>query len=147
MLRRVLLLLFLLPFVEIVLLAMLADWLGWQVVASEVLLSALLGLFLLRHQGVRTVSRVRAQMETGEPPQDALLDGFFSFLAGVLLLLPGLATDIVAIVMLFPPTRRWIRRYWSRRWRIRSEYSRTVVEGTYVREAGDDEWKDQSRLP
>ena len=49
--------------------------------------------------------------ENGRPPADALFDGLFILLAGVLLITPGVMTDGVGFLLLLPPCRALLKRY------------------------------------
>ena len=58
--------------------------------------------------------RVRERLQQGETPAEELLDALIIFVAGVVLLTPGLLTDIAGLLLLFPPTRLrfkiWLRK-------------------------------------
>ena len=57
----------------------------------------------------------------GRPPADSLLDGFFVLVAAVLLITPGVLTDVAAVILLLPPTRSLLKQYW--RARVRRQLS------------------------
>lgn len=76
-----------------------------------VLLAAISGIAILRQQGFRTLLRIRAQMARGEEPTTAVLDGMVLAMAGLLLLIPGFLTDLLALLALIPALRaRLVRR-------------------------------------
>ena len=50
--------------------------------------------------------RVSADLEAGRAPAAAMVDGLLAFIAAVLLVVPGVLTDVVASPLLFPPSRR-----------------------------------------
>ena len=72
--------------------------------------AAALGSWLVRRQGTAVLERVRTSMDHGEMPAGALLEGAVLLAAGVLLVLPGLLSDGVALLLLVPPLRHWLVR-------------------------------------
>ena len=144
MLGRLLLLLLVVPLIELTLLMMLADWTNWQTAVATVVITGVTGSLLIRYQGWRTVQRIRADLAEQRLPGDALLDGVLIFIAGLLLLTPGILTDLVGIFLLVPPGRALVKAYLLSRFRARFT-SHTVVEGTFVRRAGEQEWLEQRR--
>ncbi|MET3575949.1 FxsA family protein [Bhargavaea ullalensis] len=71
-----------------------------------ILLTAALGAWLAKSQGLMAWRELQRRTAAGEPPGDAVLDGLFIFLGGILLLIPGLITDVLGLLFLLPPTRR-----------------------------------------
>jgi UPF0716 protein FxsA len=100
---------------EIAVFILVGDAIGvWRTVAL-VFLSILAGLLVLRVQGVMTLVRVRDALRRGEAPEVELFDGACLLVAGILLMIPGFLTDIVALLLLLPLVRNLLRRFiWSR---------------------------------
>lgn len=126
MLARLLLLLMLLPVVEIALLVWITQSIplptgqALLVVLGFVVGAGVLGAWLARRQGFQTLRRISADLEAGRAPAESLLDGLLVFIAAVLLVVPGLLTDLVAIVFLFPPSRRLVKSLLGRRMQFRA---------------------------
>jgi UPF0716 protein FxsA len=74
-----------------------------------VVLTALVGMLLVRAEGRRTIAKIQRSLATGEPPTDALLDGGLLIAAGAFLLTPGLVTDAVGLLLALPPSRTVVR--------------------------------------
>jgi UPF0716 protein FxsA len=108
-----LLLLFIaLPLIEVYFLIKVGTAIGALPTIAIAILTAILGTWLVRHQGFGVLMRVRDAMAHDQVPALELLDGALILVAGVFLLLPGFLTDIVGFLFLIPPLRRWlIRRY------------------------------------
>jgi UPF0716 protein FxsA len=53
---------------------------------------------------------MREDARLGKMPADSMIDAFLVLLAGVLFVLPGVLTDVVGIVLLFPPSRQLVKR-------------------------------------
>ena len=81
----------------------------WPTLGS-ILGTALLGGLILRHQGLATLSRVRAQIERHEIPVAEILDGMALLVTALLLLTPGYVTDALGFVLLVPPLRHLVLR-------------------------------------
>lgn len=107
--KRILILLLLIPLADALLLVVVADYLGWQVTVLLVVLTALLGMIFVQLEGRRTIRRLHRALVDGRPPTNELLDGGFLIAAGAFLLTPGLVTDGVGFLFVFPPTRYVIR--------------------------------------
>jgi UPF0716 protein FxsA len=126
---RLFLLLTLLPVVEIVLLVWVADRTSVLFVLAAVLATGILGAWLARRQGLQTLRRISSDLEQGRMPADSLVDGLLVLVAGVLLIIPGFLTDIAAIALLFPPSRRLLKRSLARRFRVRMVSARETGMG------------------
>jgi len=122
MLLRLVLFFTLVPLVELVLLLILADEIGWQYALGIVLGTGVLGALLARWQGVRCWQRVHQELAAGRLPGDPLLDGLMILLAGVLLVTPGVLTDVVGFALLVPPARAVLRRRLKERFRARMHF-------------------------
>lgn len=97
------------------------------------LLIAIAGLMAIRRLGLATLLRARERMAAGEPPSQEMLDAALLTLGGILLLIPGFLTDVMALVCLLPPLRRWLaQRLFARSGGPASPGS--VIEGEYRRE-------------
>ena len=91
---RLLLLITLLPLVEIAVLAWIATQTSVLFVLALVIGMGALGAALARYQGWQTMRRISADLETNHMPGDALLDGLLVLLAALLLIIPGVVSEI-----------------------------------------------------
>ena len=94
------------PLVEIFLLIKVGHLVGASWTIALVVLTALVGAWLVRLQGLSALNRVRQSAARGELPALELLEGLFLLAAGALLLTPGFFTDILGFACLTPPIRR-----------------------------------------
>ena len=104
----------LIPFFEIYLLIKIGHYLGAFNTVVVVIVTGFLGAYLARHEGIRTMTRVRESLQRGELPADEMLDAVLIFIAGIVLLTPGFITDLAGVAILVPNTRSWLKR-WLRR--------------------------------
>ncbi|SIQ99241.1 UPF0716 protein FxsA [Aeromonas sp. RU39B] len=73
-----------------------------------VILTAVVGSSLVRSQGVRTLLEAQSKMQQGILPGREMLSGLLLALAGLLLIIPGFVTDMVAVLLLQPALRNWV---------------------------------------
>lgn len=81
---------------------------GWAVLAGAAL--SLLGLVLLRREGVRAWRRFREAAEAGRPPGAQVSDGLVGLVGALLLAVPGFVTAALGVLLLLPPVRILARR-------------------------------------
>jgi UPF0716 protein FxsA len=114
---RIIGLLLLIPLFDAVLLVAVAGWIGAPLTVALVVLTALIGMLLVRAEGRHTARKVRERVERGQLPGDELLDGALLIAAGAFLLTPGLVTDAVGLLLVVPVTR-WPIRTALKRWLV-----------------------------
>ncbi len=93
---------------EIYLLIQVGESIGALPTIFMVVFTAVLGVALLRWQGLVTLTRVQTAMARGELPAVAMLEGMFLLVAGALLLTPGFFTDAIGFALLIPPLRQFL---------------------------------------
>jgi UPF0716 protein FxsA len=135
MLGRFFLLLIGLPLVELYILIKIGSYLGAFQTVALVIFSGLLGLLFARIEGLRTLHQIRYSFAQGILPAEEMLDSILIFVGGVLFVIPGVLTDIVALVLLIPFTRtifkRWLRRRFDRmveRGNVRLQYHNKTLD-------------------
>ena len=104
---RFLLILFIaIPLMEIYFLIQVGDVIGALPTIVLVVGTAVLGVALLRIQGISTVARMQMSLQRGELPAQTILEGVMLLLAGGLLLTPGFVTDFLGFLLLVPYLRQ-----------------------------------------
>jgi UPF0716 protein FxsA len=101
--------LLLVPLLDVMLLVVLATQFGAVATVALVVLTALVGMLLVRAEGRHTLRKLESKVGAGEIPTDELLDGALLLVAGAMLLTPGLVTDLIGLVLVLPPTRYPVR--------------------------------------
>ena len=94
------------PLAEIYLLLEIGGIIGAVPAIGLVVLTAVIGAALVRAQGFSTIMRIRKNLDAGEIPAVAIIEGAFLLIAGALLLTPGFLTDAIGFGCLVPPLRR-----------------------------------------
>jgi UPF0716 protein FxsA len=98
------------PLAEIAVLIEVGGWLGLGPTLALIVLSAVVGTWLLRRQGLAVLRRAQQQMRQGAMPIAEVFEGFCLVIAGALLLTPGFLTDAVGALLLLPPVRTLLYR-------------------------------------
>lgn len=101
----ILLLFIAVPITEIAVFIQVGDLIGLWPTLLVVILTALLGTYLLRQQGLQTLARAQMNVQEGKIPAQEIFDGLCLLLAGALLLTPGFVTDTLGFILFFPPFR------------------------------------------
>lgn len=96
------------PIAEIATLVWVGGYLGVINTVGLVLLAAFGGLALFRYTGFGLLRRVQTELSAGRMPTGTLLEGLVVLIAGILLILPGFLSDVLALLLLFAPVRRLI---------------------------------------
>lgn len=102
---RLFLLFTLIPLLELYLLITVGGYLGVGVTILVVLGTGMAGAYLARLEGWRTWHKIQSELQNGAAPASELIDGVLILAAGLLLITPGILTDVVGFSLLLPPTR------------------------------------------
>lgn len=139
---KLLLLFILVPLAELTLLLLLGDYTRWWLPLLLVIATGVVGAALARHQGWQTYRRIRQEMREGKVPGDALLDAAMIFVAGGLLLTPGMLTDALGLSLLIPFCRKFYKARLTRWFKAKFQLheagaptGRTEIIETYVIES------------
>ncbi len=114
---RLLLLFTTVPLIELALLVEIGKRVGLAATIALVLTTGVLGAWLAKREGLRTLARLRRELQQGRMPAEPLLDGLMILVAGAVLLTPGLLTDLFGFTLLIPPARAAVRRLVADRFR------------------------------
>jgi UPF0716 protein FxsA len=113
------------PVLELVLLIEFAQRCGWWL-ALYLLVSAILGFMLIQDERIVVFGRMVQSMQEGRHPLLALLTSARKMIAGLLLIIPGVMSDVLALLLLIIPAPSPLRRV------PRDEDG--VIEGEWQRE-------------
>ena len=97
------------PIIEIAVFIEVGGWLGLMPTLAVVILTAVIGTGLLRHQGFSTLARAQEHLALGRFPMAEVFDGLCLLLAGALLLTPGFVTDAFGFLLFVPAFRAGFR--------------------------------------
>jgi UPF0716 protein FxsA len=104
--RFLFLLFVIVPIIEITLLIQVGQAIGAWYTVGLVLLSAFIGVNMLRHQSLATLSRAQQRLDRQEVPGQEMVEGIILAVGGALLVTPGFVTDVIGFSCLIPPLRQ-----------------------------------------
>ena len=111
MFTRLLLLFTLIPLAELYILIEIGSRFGALTTIVIIIGTGILGAYLAKQQGFQVWLKIQGEIGQGKFPANELLDGLLLLIAGVVLLTPGLLTDLMGFIILFPVTRQHIREW------------------------------------
>ena len=96
------------PILEMYVLIEVGSYIGAFNTLALVLLTAILGLALIRKQGFKALTSARIKLQESEVPLKEILTGFFLAIGGILLITPGFITDVFGFICLVPFCRKFL---------------------------------------
>ncbi|MCR4378396.1 MAG: FxsA family protein [Rhodospirillales bacterium] len=132
------------PIIEIGLFVQVGGAIGLWPTLLIVIVTGMVGIVLLRLQGLIALTRLQQSLERGEAPLEPIFDGFCLLAAGLLLLLPGFFTDSLGLILLLPPVRHLLRHLLARQVRVQGHmhYSSSSSQHSGRTTIIDGEWQD-----
>jgi UPF0716 protein FxsA len=124
MLGKLFLLFTIVPAVELYLLIQIGDRIGAIATLAMLFGTGILGAALARAEGLRVVRTWQSSLAAGTVPPDGVVSGALVLLGGVLLITPGVLTDVAGLLLLVPAVRRPVAHYVTRR------LERAIAAGT-----------------
>ena len=106
--NAILLLIILIPIIEIYLFIEIGGQIGAFNTISLILVTAFVGVLYARFEGLNTFRSGMSQILKNEVPVYELLSGAALAFAAILLIIPGFATDLIGLLIIFPFTRKFI---------------------------------------
>ena len=114
MLAILLFLFIVVPFVELYILIELGSRIGAVPTLGIVVLTGMVGAALAKQQGLGVFYRIRTELSYGQMPGDVIFDGVMVLIGAVLLITPGIFTDITGFLLLIPVTRATFKKYFKK---------------------------------
>ncbi|MDA0370796.1 MAG: FxsA family protein [Actinomycetota bacterium] len=97
------------PVAELYVIIRVGSSIGFLNTLGLIVLIAVVGSWLVKREGIRVWTKFNRSVLEGRVPTQEIVDGVLIMMAGALLLAPGFVTDVLAILVLFPPTRMVFR--------------------------------------
>jgi UPF0716 protein FxsA len=94
------------PLMELALLIKVGQSIGFWPTIAIIVVTAALGVAVMQAHGLKAMQRAQAALAEGKTPVQSVVDGTFVMFAGLLLISPGLMTDVLGLLLLIPPVRR-----------------------------------------
>ncbi|MDM5312989.1 FxsA family protein [Peribacillus frigoritolerans] len=97
------------PVVEIIVLLLSGNLIGFWPTLFLIAATGLIGAYLAKRQGMETWKKAQEQIRYGMMPGNEIIDGICIFIGAALLLSPGLISDIMGLILVYPPTRNLLK--------------------------------------
>ena len=142
MFLKLILLFSLVPIIELALLIEIGSYVG--IIPTIILVGStgVIGVSLARNQGFKIITRVKNELNQGQIPADNLIEGLLILVGGVMLLTPGLLTDITGFSLIIPGSRQLLVKFLKRRFK---GYVKNNIEYQHFDFSSQTEKQDQSQ--
>ncbi len=137
--NTVLILIIGIPILEIYLFIKIGSQIGAFNTISLILITAIVGIAYARYEGFNTLKSGIAQLTKNELPIYEIISGAALTFAAVLLILPGFATDLFGILLIFPYTIKLFLKKFSKKYEKKNNEKKNFIEGQYE-DIDDDKW-------
>ena len=126
----ILLLLISIPLIEIYLFIKIGSYIGAFNTVSLILITAIVGIIYARYEGFHTLRSGMSQLIKNEIPVYEIISGAALAFAALLLILPGFATDLIGLILIFPPTRKLILKNFSKKYTSNNQ-KKNYIDGEF----------------
>ena len=126
-----LLLLVIVPIIEIYLFIKVGLYIGAFNTILLILLTAIIGIMYARYEGFNTLRSGMSQLIKNQMPVYEIISGAVLAFAALLLILPGFATDIIGLILIFPPTRKLVLKIFSKKYTSKNQKENDFIEGEF----------------
>ena len=133
-LAKLALLFVIVPLLELALLIQIGQVVGFLPTMVLVVATGIVGAWLARLEGLKTLWKLRDDLARGQLPGQAIIDGMSILVGATLLLTPGVITDFVGLILLLPPTRYAIQRF--ARNRLKQQIKDGVIQVSILNNQG-----------
>ena len=127
----ILLLLISIPLIEIYLFIKIGSYIGAFNTVSLILITAIVGIIYARYEGFNTLRSGMSQLIKNEIPIYEIISGAALAFAALLLILPGFATDLMGLILIFPPTRKLILKNFSKKYTSKNIKKKDYIDGEF----------------
>jgi UPF0716 protein FxsA len=124
--NTLLLIIILVPIIEIYLFIKIGSQIGAFSTISLIFITAFLGIIYARYEGFNTLKSGMSQIVKNEMPIYEIISGAALAFAAFLLILPGFATDILGLLIIFPPTRKLLLK------KVSTKYSKNKKKEDFI---------------
>ena len=139
--NSILLLVILIPIIEIYLFIKIGSQIGAITTIILIFTTAVVGVYYAKYEGLNTLKSGFAQLSKNEPPTYEMISGAAIAFAALLLIIPGFATDILGFLIIFPITRKFIFKKFSKKFKTKKSEKNNFIDGEFEDIESDDDRK------
>ena len=129
--NTLLLFIILVPIIEIYLFIKIGSLIGAFSTISLIFITAIIGVFYARYEGLNTLKSGFSQIVKNETPAYEIISGAAIAVAALLLIVPGFATDLLGFLLIFPLTRKLIFGKFSKKFKNEQSEKKTYIDGEF----------------
>ena len=129
------------PIIEIYLFIKIGSQIGALTTISLIFMTAFIGVLYARYEGFNTLKSGMSQLIKNELPIYEIVSGAALAFAALLLILPGFATDILGLLIIFPPTRKLLLKNISKNYSKKVKEKQDFIDGESEDIEGDNDRK------
>jgi UPF0716 protein FxsA len=139
-------------YMEFIVFAEVADGIGTLSALLLTIVTAVLGIYIIRQEGLKVLLNMKQTVDRGDSPVKDMIHGFFLAVAGFFFLMPGFITDSIAILLAIAPIREMLgnsmvtagkKNYQTR---PRSSHSSGIIIDGEFEEAGESNISDIEKI-
>ena len=119
------------PIIEIYLFIKIGSQIGALTTISLIFLTAFIGVLYARYEGFNTLKSGMSQLIENELPMYEIVSGAALAFAALLLILPGFATDLLGLLIIFPPTRKILLKNVSKNYSKKVKEKQNFIDGDF----------------
>ena len=120
-----------LTIIEIYLFISIGSEIGAFTTILLIFLTAIIGVYYARYEGLKTLKSGFIQLSKNEPPSYEILSGAGIAFAALLLIIPGFLTDLIGILLIFPLTRKIMFKKFSKKFKNKKNFKKDYIEGDF----------------
>ena len=129
------------PIIEIYLFIKIGSQIGALQTISLIFITAFIGVLYAKYEGFNTLKSGMSQLIKNELPIYEIVSGAALAFAALLLILPGFATDVLGLLIIFPPTRKLFLKNVSKNYSKKVKEKQDFIEGESEDIEGDNDRK------
>ena len=129
------------PIIEIYLFIKIGSQIGALPTISLIFMTAFIGVLYARYEGFNTLKSGMSQLIKNELPIYEIISGAALAFAALLLILPGFATDVLGLLIIFPPTRKLFLKNVSKNYSKKVKEKQDFIDGESEDIEGDNDRK------
>jgi len=139
--NTVLLTIILVPVIEIYLFIKIGSQIGAINTISLIFITAIIGIFYARYEGLNTLRSGFSQLIKNELPAYEMISGTVIAFAALLLIIPGFGTDLIGFMLIFPLTRKFIFGKFLKKYKKETTTKKPYIDGDFEEIEEDNERK------
>ena len=129
--NSILLVIILVPVIEIYLFIKIGTQIGAIYTISLIFLTAIIGVYYAKYEGVNTLRSAFSQISSNKPPAYEIISGAAIAFGAIMLIIPGFATDLFGFLIIFPITRGLLLSKFKKRFKKTQKEKNNFIEGEF----------------